>query len=178
SPLWLTKPRVQLFYDASRDWARINCPDVLAGVYTKDELPDFEPKDVTPSKQDLMVQRLKDTKLARAQNRGFDAEFVARESKTVMEGEATSGEAQAEDVSNERVNESDVEGRQDSAGGRADGDRDQGGSQASGGNDREVGGEPAGQEGEDPEQAEIFPPDRKRPGSDKVSGKAKPKGKR
>ena len=88
SPLWLTKPRVQLFYDASRDWARINCPDVLAGVYTRDELPDHEPIDKTPepSKSDALAQRLKDNKARRAE--GFDAERVAREPvNSVVEGE-------------------------------------------------------------------------------------------
>jgi hypothetical protein len=38
SPLWFTKPEVQLFYNASRDWARIYCPDVILGIYTPDEL--------------------------------------------------------------------------------------------------------------------------------------------
>lgn len=39
SPLWKTKPDLQLFYNASRDWARVYCPDVILGVYSTDELP-------------------------------------------------------------------------------------------------------------------------------------------
>lgn len=46
SPLWKTKPDLQLFYNASRDWARMYYPDVIMGVYTEDELNDA-PKAVT-----------------------------------------------------------------------------------------------------------------------------------
>lgn len=38
SPLWKTKPDLQLFYNTSRDWARMYFPDVILGVYTEDEL--------------------------------------------------------------------------------------------------------------------------------------------
>lgn len=40
SPLWKTKPDVQLFYNASRDWGRMYFPDVILGVYSRDELED------------------------------------------------------------------------------------------------------------------------------------------
>jgi hypothetical protein len=40
SPLWATKPEVQLYYNTVRDFARIYFPDVLLGVYSKDELED------------------------------------------------------------------------------------------------------------------------------------------
>lgn len=43
SPLWKTKPDLQLFYNASRDWARMYFPDVILGVYADDELIDSEP---------------------------------------------------------------------------------------------------------------------------------------
>ncbi len=38
SPLWTADPDQQLFYYASRSWARKWCPDVLLGIYTRDEL--------------------------------------------------------------------------------------------------------------------------------------------
>ena len=38
SPLWYSKPEMQLFYDTSRDWIRIYCPDVLLGIYTREEM--------------------------------------------------------------------------------------------------------------------------------------------
>ena len=43
SPLWKTKPDLQLFYNASRDWARMYFPDVIMGVYSTDELADAMP---------------------------------------------------------------------------------------------------------------------------------------
>ena len=43
SPLWKTKPDLQLFYNASRDWARMYFPDVILGVYSNDELEDAMP---------------------------------------------------------------------------------------------------------------------------------------
>lgn len=44
SPLWQKKPEVQLFYNASRDWARIYCPDVLLGAYSIDEMREIDAK--------------------------------------------------------------------------------------------------------------------------------------
>jgi len=43
SPLWKTKPDLQLFYNASRDWARMYFPDVIMGVYADDELLEAMP---------------------------------------------------------------------------------------------------------------------------------------
>lgn len=48
SPLWVNDPRQQLAYLATKRWSRLFCPDVILGVYTADEVEDFEPKDVTP----------------------------------------------------------------------------------------------------------------------------------
>lgn len=38
SPLWHSDPDQQLWYYASRSWARKWCPDVLMGIYTREEL--------------------------------------------------------------------------------------------------------------------------------------------
>jgi len=38
SPLWKSDPDQQLAYYAIRAWARLYCPDVLMGVYTRDEI--------------------------------------------------------------------------------------------------------------------------------------------
>lgn len=38
SPLWKSKPDLQLYYNTSRDWARVFFPDVILGVYSVDEL--------------------------------------------------------------------------------------------------------------------------------------------
>lgn len=89
SPLWLQKPEVQMFYDASRDWARLYCPDVLAGAYARDEMVDSEPVDITPKPLDGLAQRLRDAKKARAQgDRGFDVAHVERVGASIIAGEA------------------------------------------------------------------------------------------
>lgn len=55
SPLWKTDPRQQLWYYSVRAWARANCPDVLLGIYSEDELRESDPlpgsdhaRDITP----------------------------------------------------------------------------------------------------------------------------------
>ena len=48
SPNWVSDPRQQAAYLASKKFARLHCPDVILGVYTDDELVDVTPKDVTP----------------------------------------------------------------------------------------------------------------------------------
>jgi len=45
SPLWTQDPDQQLFYYASRSWARKWCPDVLLGVYTREEMAEVQPFD-------------------------------------------------------------------------------------------------------------------------------------
>lgn len=56
SPLWTADPEQQLAYYTVRAWARLYCPDIIMGVYTREELSDVDPavgpdaaKDVTPS---------------------------------------------------------------------------------------------------------------------------------
>jgi len=164
SPLWHAKPEVQLFYDASRDWARINCPDVLAGVYTRDELPDHEPVDVTPAPSSL-AERLRAAKEQHVGDRGFDAAHikneVAKNGSTVIDGSANQDAGQHEAVDNERDNERDVEGqRGDGDVGSGDAD-DQGGSADAVEGTAEAVEAVAGSGGAEAEtQSEIFPPDR------------------
>lgn len=47
SPNWVSDPRQQAAYLASKKFARLHCPDVILGVYTEDEI-DTTPRDVTP----------------------------------------------------------------------------------------------------------------------------------
>lgn len=58
SPLWDTKPDLQLFYDTSRDWARAWCPDILIGVYAVDEFP-VEAVQHEPDPTAALSERLK-----------------------------------------------------------------------------------------------------------------------
>jgi len=95
SPLWQTKPDVQLFYDTSRDWARIYCPDVLLGVYTKEEMADAgfteTPAPAAPPPPDNGLHaRLSASALARA---GFSAGAVV-EALADKEPEAKEGETE------------------------------------------------------------------------------------
>ena len=66
SPLWDRKPNVQLFYDASRDFARIHFPDVLAGLPTIDEVLDEEARHIgVDNAKDVTVTTLGDRLRAR-----------------------------------------------------------------------------------------------------------------
>lgn len=66
SPLWDTKPPLQLFYNISRDFARVFFPDVLGGMYGKDEMLDAgfadvsaTARDVSPDLSPKLVERLR-----------------------------------------------------------------------------------------------------------------------
>lgn len=43
STLWASDPKQQLAYLAVKRWARLHCPDVILGVYTRDELETVRP---------------------------------------------------------------------------------------------------------------------------------------
>lgn len=53
STYWASNPKQQICYLASRVWARLNCPDVILGVYCPDEIEDnqVEMRDITPTKK-------------------------------------------------------------------------------------------------------------------------------
>lgn len=60
SPLWTSDPDQQLFYFATRRWARRYCPDILLGAYAVDDMEDAPPRagfeharDVTPAAANL-----------------------------------------------------------------------------------------------------------------------------
>lgn len=92
SPLWKTKPDLQLYYNTSRDFCRAYFPDVLLGVYSQDELRDHvgpdNAKDVT--KPDV-ASRLKGGK-----GRGFSHQHVERETRGgVIEEHVTEAQREA-----------------------------------------------------------------------------------
>lgn len=64
SPLWASDPRQQLAYLADRRWARLNTPDVIMGVYTRDELEEQTGgmKDITPRQQRATPQSIAQAK--------------------------------------------------------------------------------------------------------------------
>jgi hypothetical protein len=53
SPLWKTDPQQQLGYYSARNWARRHCPEVILGVYDRDEAEEFRgpdrAKNITPA---------------------------------------------------------------------------------------------------------------------------------
>ncbi len=48
SPLWVTNPKQQIAYLALKYWARLYTPDVILGVYTKEELEGHLEKEINP----------------------------------------------------------------------------------------------------------------------------------
>ena len=161
SPLWDDNPEVQMFYSASRQWARLFCPDVLLGAYTPEELQ-REPRDVTPvmSEAEKFAQRLKDKNLEHVRGRGFDADGIRA---TIIEGDTNPG------VTAEVYDEV-TEGSHSRSGdeGRGHGD-DRGGDdqdaerrEPADGGDQGGGAQPVGNNAaSEGDQASIFPPDRK-----------------
>lgn len=88
SPLWKTDPDQQHIYYSVRAWARRFVPDVLLGIYSRDELEDAgeftgpdKAKDVTPKPG--LSSRLKGT-----QARGFDAGHVEKETTSLKQSAA------------------------------------------------------------------------------------------
>lgn len=74
SPLWEQKPEQQLTYNARRDFCRIYFPDVLMGVWDREEFEGSDrARDVTPKPS--VAERLK----AKAGQRGFSQEHVDAE---------------------------------------------------------------------------------------------------
>jgi hypothetical protein len=157
SQLWDDTPEVQMFYSASRTWARLFAPDVLLGAYTPDEIEKMEPVDVTPITS--LANRLRDAKMAHAgEGRGFDAAHIAQAGASVIEGEAESP-ADKETGSNEDIerggNEPVGEGRGDNVGGRGDDHHDEGRGGPVGGADQEIRDQPAGAAVRDEGQGEA-----------------------
>jgi RecT family len=155
SPLWESQPEVQLFYSASRTWARMFAPDVILGAYTpEDPWYSDEMKDVTPA-LDGLAQRLKDARKAHTEDRGFDVEHVAK----VIEGDATEAKDENDASSQRDGHETGIEGRPMGADNRPIGDRDQKGRSAGGEEHKSVRASPAGQRAarkEDTQTAGLF----------------------
>lgn len=84
SPLWKSDPQQQLGYFSARSWARRHVPEVLLGVYDREEAEQFQgadnAKNVTPS----VMQRLQQRQEPVQQHEGFDADFVTRETNTFV----------------------------------------------------------------------------------------------
>jgi len=77
SPLWTSKPDVQLGYDTARDLCRLHFPEILMGWYDKDEMTEAAraeaATDITPRKPSAIKERLQGQK----GQRGFHASNTA-----------------------------------------------------------------------------------------------------
>ena len=146
SQLWDDTPEVQMFYSASRQWARLFAPDVLLGAYAPEEIDRMEPVDVTPITS--LANRLRDAKLAHAEgSRGFDAAHIAQAGASVIEGEVENqaDKETGDDGSEQRgVDIADGDGRATHLEDRGDDANDEGRSGSPVGADQAVRGPPAG----------------------------------
>lgn len=93
SPLWKSDPQQQLGYFSARSWARRHCPEVILGVYDREEVEQFRgsenARDVTPSLSDRLKLAKIEQHDANQAREGFDASHVARET-AALTGEADS----------------------------------------------------------------------------------------
>jgi len=92
SPLWKSDSDQQQCYYTGRSWARRYTPEVILGVYDRDEVESFtgpdNAKDITP--QPSVMQRLRAAQASQEatdEQEGFDASFVHSETETALNGE-------------------------------------------------------------------------------------------
>ena len=114
SPLWVADPRMQLAYLTIKRWSRLYCPDVIMGVYSRDELmdePELTQDEKTVSGSDEAVGATQSTaeklKHRQSQRAKPDAKKQvdevkqteeAKQESTIVEGTATEVVAPTETV--------------------------------------------------------------------------------
>lgn len=103
SPLWKSDPQQQLGYFSARSWARRHCPEVILGVYDREEVEQFRgsetARDVTPSLKDrLKLAKIEQHGPAQARE-GFDPDFVSREAAALTGEPASEQETTEHDPS-------------------------------------------------------------------------------
>lgn len=95
SPLWASKVDLAQFYDTLRDWVRMWAPRATMGIYTVDELQDFEDdmKDVTPPTSGLK-ERLTSGDVSREEGHGAGGDArAAMDAARAGEGASDGGKA-------------------------------------------------------------------------------------
>lgn len=95
SPLWKTDPQQQLGYYSARSWARRHTPEVILGVYDREEAESFQgadnAKDVTPSIVGRLKAAQEATQQPQGESEGFSQGFAHAETETL------SGDAETHD---------------------------------------------------------------------------------
>lgn len=95
SPLWKSDPDQQLAYYSVRAGARRHFPEVILGVYDRDEI--VGAKDVTPEARPSLSQRLTRTQgPASDRTEGFSRDFVQAETGVRQEGAGEAAEWQSD----------------------------------------------------------------------------------
>lgn len=84
SPLWKADPDQQLGYYSARSWARRHFPELLLGVYTREEIESAPPRDVTPQPSGFAQKAMDARKQAQ--------EAPAPDIEDAVEVEPTSGD--------------------------------------------------------------------------------------
>lgn len=97
SPLWKSDPDQQHCYYTARAWGRRYTPEVILGVYDRDEVEQFRnsenARDVTPSLQErLRLAKIEQHDGSQARE-GFDQSFVTRET-AALTGEPSSDQTE------------------------------------------------------------------------------------
>lgn len=104
SPLWKTDPKQQIGYYSARAWARRYTPEVILGVYDRDEAQQFHgaenAKDVTPLQQRLAAARTATEDAGDAQE-GFSMDHVNRETETRVSDDPEEHQSDAPPASDE-----------------------------------------------------------------------------
>lgn len=89
SPLWKSDVQQQLGYFSARSWARRHCPEVILGVYDRDEVEEFRgpdnARDVTPKAS--LSARLAQSQADAGEREGFTATPAAEEPHDALTGE-------------------------------------------------------------------------------------------
>lgn len=88
SPLWKSDPDQQHCYYTARAWGRRHTPEVILGIYDREEVEQFRgsenARDVTPSLSDRLKLAKIEQHDAPQTREGFDPDFVTRETSTVV----------------------------------------------------------------------------------------------
>ena len=90
SPLWKSDPKQQLGYFAARSWARRHCPEVILGVYDRDEAEQI--KDVSPPAGTGLAARLQNN------GGGFNAQAVEGQLGEAQEASAQPSDADGQEL--------------------------------------------------------------------------------
>lgn len=91
SPLWKSKPDLQLYYNTSRDWARVYYPDVIMGVYSDDEIERDGDRPSSPHAGRVTLNSLTDRLEAQDEAREIDGYAESPLSAEEMESLAKNG---------------------------------------------------------------------------------------